>query len=140
MPEPKKLAAIVLPFARFGIIPHIAPSKDRGVVLINSFCTAIERIQRSCIVFAANRDVFFHRAGYVEHQRGIDRNLGDLRLALAGDERFQRQLVVRVIHRLVHVEAVHARRGLVGRIRIILCRACCNRYHGQNHNNSQQKR
>ena len=74
----------------------------------------------------------FHRAGNVEHQRDIDRLGDDLRLALAGDVGLERQIASLFIIFLMRFDAA-------GRA-VVLRRACRNRHHGQNHNNSQQKR
>ena len=73
-----------------------------------------------------------HRTGRIEHQRDIDRLGDDLRLALAGDVGFERQISGFRIILLICFDAA-------GRA-VVLRRACGNRYHGQNHNNSQQKR
>ena len=74
----------------------------------------------------------FHRTGRIEHQRDIDRLGDDLRLARAGDVGFERQIASLFIIFLMRFDAA-------GRA-VVLRRACRNRYHGQNHNNSQQKR
>ena len=115
---------------------------------IKTLCGAINRIQIFKIALVADLDeavTFFicptikpvprcivHRAGNVEHQRDIDRLGDDLRLTLAGDVGLKRQISGFRIILLICFDAA-------GRA-VVLRRACCNRYHGQNHNNSQQKR
>ena len=100
---------------------------------INSFTAAIFGVEiYQALIAICDFNFIAHRVGNVEHQRDIDRLGDDLRLALAGDVGFERQIASLFIIFLMRFDAA-------GRA-VVLRRACCNRYHGQNHNNSQQKR